>query len=503
MSVNSEEKKLYKPSSFKTQFNEYEIELTLKKDISINILIKKKNVLYYYESSFNKKNLQKKLNINDTINNIYQEICRLIDNKKFEINFILLSLLMNDSYIEFIIEISIKTLLSQINELNQLKHNNYKIKIKDIIIIIIFIIVILLNNKIDKLEKNIIKEINNKIDKLEKKIITELNNNKIKEINNKLDILENNKIKELNDKLDELENNNITEINNKTDKPENNNIKEINNKREAIQKEFDSLYQYTYLNLTYINSVKTSNSIYSISIFPSGNIISTSYKSLIIYDKNFNIIQTINNAHNSIIYYVDIYDENNFVTCSDDQNIKTWIKNNNNNEYSINKIINNAHNKYIDKVIYNSKGNLISCSSDGLIKIWELKNEEYKKIKTINHSGYVSSTLLLEDKNILISSGLGTKFWNLTNNNNIVLLKSFGSIYTNFNKGLERIDNDKIIICSNFLNHKLVIVSISKLKIIKEININYNCYSIKFIKNKAIFLIGGYTNDKNIYFYNI
>ena len=68
-----------------------------------------------------------------------------------------------------------------------------------------------------------------------------------------------------------------------------------------------------------------------------------------------------------MITYVDIYDENNFVTCSYDNKIKTWIKNN--NEYSINKIINNAHREYIYIVIYNSKGNLVSCFDDGLFKI--------------------------------------------------------------------------------------------------------------------------------------
>ena len=191
--------------------------------------------------------------------------------------------------------------------------------------------------------------------------------------------------------------------------------------------------------------------------------------------------------------YDDIYDENNFVTCSYANNIKTWIKNN--NKYSINKIIKNAHNNSINKVIYNSKGNLISCSLDGLIKIWELNNEEYKNIKTFNNNYYVSSILLLEDKNILISSGNGTKFWNLNNENEP--LKSFDNINTIWNKGLERIDGDKIIVCNDY---NLIIISISKLEIIKEITINYLCLSIKSIKNKGIFLVGVYENG-NMYVY--
>ncbi len=43
------------------------------------------------------------------------------------------------------------------------------------------------------------------------------------------------------------------------------------------------------------------------------------------------MIQNINNleipnAHNNFINYVYVKDENNFVTCSWDNNIKTWIK---------------------------------------------------------------------------------------------------------------------------------------------------------------------------------
>ncbi len=80
-----------------------------------------------------------------------------------------------------------------------------------------------------------------------------------------------------------------------------------------------------------------------------------------------------------IISYVDIYDENNFVSCYD-FHIITWIKNN--NEFQINKKIKDAHDNSMTQVIYNSKGNLISSSSDEFIKTWELKNGKYKNIET-------------------------------------------------------------------------------------------------------------------------
>ena len=117
MSVNTEEQKINATSFLKKEFNEYEIELTLKEDISINILIRKKNDFYYYESSFNEKNLQNKFNTNDKINNIYNDIVKLIDNKKIKINENnnnwLFSLLIKDSYIELIIERSKKLLFSK------------------------------------------------------------------------------------------------------------------------------------------------------------------------------------------------------------------------------------------------------------------------------------------------------------------------------------------------------------------------------------------------------
>ena len=69
-------------------------------------------------------------------------------------------------------------------------------------------------------------------------------------------------------------------------------------------------------NLKNITSIHCHNaSITSVSTFPSGNIISTSFdKSIIIYDILFNILQYIQNAHDSDINYVEIKDENNFIT---------------------------------------------------------------------------------------------------------------------------------------------------------------------------------------------
>ena len=101
---------------------------------------------------------------------------------------------------------------------------------------------------------------------------------------------------------------------------------------------------FSNLIIKMINSINPHNDeINSMSIFPSGNLISVSDdKSIKIYDNNFNIIQSIENAHDESIDYVNIKDENNFVTCSKDKSIKTWIKKNDKNKenkFILNKII--------------------------------------------------------------------------------------------------------------------------------------------------------------------
>ena len=198
------------------------------------------------------------------------------------------------------------------------------------------------------------------------------------------------------------------------------------------------------------------------------------------------MLQRISDAHSQQIYYVEIKDENNFVTCSNDKTIKTWIKRN--NKFEINKTINNAHDDAVIKVIYNSKGNLISCSFDYSIKIWEEKNGEYINIKTLSHSKYIFTLLLLEDKNLLVSSGSdGTIFWDLNNNYQKIILND---TYCEWNHGIERIGNDRIIIQDNS-TFNLKIFSISQKKIILQIGNDFESNAINNFENKGIFFVGG------------
>ena len=241
-----------------------------------------------------------------------------------------------------------------------------------------------------------------------------------------------------------------------------------------------------------LNLIKSINAhmdwINLVSKFPFGNIISVSNdKSIKIYDMNYNIIQHIQNAHTRSINYVDIKDENNFVTCSNDKSIKTWIKKE--NKFILNKSIINAHNDEIYKVIYYSNEKLISYSYDGIIKIWEENINNYQLITSLKHSNFIYSILLIQDKNLLISSDSnGTKLWNI---NNFELIKYFEEAKCDELNGLDRIDKERIIIIGN---ETLIIISLLEKKIIKEIKTNFSYYGISSIEEKGLFL-GGRYND--------
>ena len=426
------------------KFNCYKIRIITFKD-SITISVQKNDYLIY-ENDFKKEKFQSLGYLNNTIKEINDFILRLLNNKKIDIK-------ENKTNIQFI-------LILEKNQNIELILNKKNILSKEIIEKLIKEIEILKenNNKMRNDFTTLLKIYKEKIEDLEIKILDY-----------------NNKINEMEQKIKNLE---------------------THNKR---QNEIDyKKFECSYFKL--INIIKVhSERINCLSTFPSGNIISGSNdKSIKIFDKNFNVIQNISNAHNDNIYYINIKDENNFVSCSIDQSIKTWIKKE--KEFILNQNIINAHDDYIYKVIYFKKENLISCSEDKKIKIWEKINNNKYQINTIlTHSEYVYSILLLEDKNILISSGLdGTKFWNLSEINNINCMKYFEDTFSGSHSSLCRLDENKIIVQGLSLN-SLKLISILDFKIIKEFNNPFRCNGIYLIENKGIFMIGGKSKDIRIY----
>ncbi len=234
--------------------------------------------------------------------------------------------------------------------------------------------------------------------------------------------------------------------------------------------------------------------INSMSIFPSGKLISVSEdKSIKIYDNNtFNIIQNISEAHNGSITNISIKDENNFVTCSFDKTIKTWIKKN--NIFTINKIINNAHTNQINKVIYYLNKYLISCSCDKTMKIWEEINNKYQLVTTLRHYHWVYSVLIFKERKLILSSGWNeTKIWDM---NTFKLIKNINEVKCRIWNSIIKINEDKVMIAGEKF---LKIISFVNLNVIKQINIPFNCYSIGFLEKEKIFLIGGISQDIILY----
>ncbi len=377
---------------------------------------------------------------------------------------------------------------------------------------IIDFILILIEQKNIKIEEN---EINLKFIL----ISTIINHPNVGFILNKKNIIINNKdyylsfIKDNNNLKKDL-NSDLEKLNEMTEKMVKNNIllkKEIEDNKKIInkiehsisnlEKKIQNLKEKNEVKKYFLKKVKEiklkNNYISSMSILPSGKIISISNdKSIKIIDLNYNTIQTIEKAHEDLITYSDVKDEDNFVTCSNDKSIKTWIKKE--NKYQINKIIKKAHLKSIRKIIYYNNENLISCSLDKSIKIWKENKDNYINILTLNHLDLIYSILLLKDKNILISSGLdGTKFW---------CLKKYICLFHNkesvckYQNALCRLNKDNIIVQGNEKKGNfLKIISIEKKEIINNIKIPCQCSVIHYVINKEIIIIGGKKDEIIVY----
>ena len=505
-------------------FNNFKIKIDSKFN-SFIMTIYQTNTNKIFESSFNIDFLHtfKLFKSINTIQDIIECIYKLIDQKKIiieiqkeKLKIILLSLVQETPNVKLILkqkDILLTTINGQINEMKELKEENLnefnllKKNIENLSNKIILIEKDYLAQKDEnknikqefKLEINNLKDKINLIEKENKSLKIEINklNDKITSIKNKNQKKENESLKEsskkniLNDKTTF-----ILEKENKTHKEEvKNNENKINEKKKIILKhEFPIFLEK--INLKNIKSLKAhDDSINSISTFPSGNIVSVSAdQSIKIYDINLNILQNIKNAHDKSINYIDIKDEKNFITCSDDKKIKLWIKKE--NDFQINQIIENAHDDIIWKVIYDLNNNIISCSSDNKIKFWKENNNKYKVIKMLTHSDQIYSILLIEDKNILISSGLdGSKLWDL---NNYKLIIHFKETCCGCWNGLCRIDEDKIIINGNDCT-SLKIISLSQKKIVREIKDLFYCNGICLIEKKGIFLVGGVNQDIKIF----
>jgi WD40 repeat protein len=255
-----------------------------------------------------------------------------------------------------------------------------------------------------------------------------------------------------------------------------------------------SLSEQEFKKLKEIQSIKSHDSIINcVSIFPSGKIISASSdKSIIIYNEIVQVIQKIPSAHRGNIFYIDIKDEYNFMSCSLDKTIKMWIEKNQN--FELNKSIDNCHNSMIRKVIYCPNNKIISCSWDKTIKIWDENN--CQNIKTLEQSQKINGILILKEENILVSSGdNGTIFYDL---NDFKKIKNFDGASCDYHYALCKLNQNNIIVGGRD-DMIIKVISISEKKVIKELKNDFVCWAILSIEKKGIFLVGGKNNNIKIF----
>ena len=230
--------------------------------------------------------------------------------------------------------------------------------------------------------------------------------------------------------------------------------------------------------------------------FPCGNLISVSDDfSINIYDGKFNVIQKISEAHNHGITFVNVKDDNNFVTCSGDRKIKTWKKEE--NSFITNISINNAHIEKIFKVNYYKENNLISCSEDGTIKFWEKIKERYQNLLSLQLPSKIYTFLYLEDKNIFIAGGeIGTFFYNIIT---FEITQIFDSTFCGSWNSLIRIDDDRILVQTKFCCSMIAVISIKQKSIFLCFLNDFQFLGAGLIKEKNIFVIGGMDQKINVY----
>ena len=333
-------------------------------------------------------------------------------------------------------------------------------------------------------------ESNFKLKYLQKKFVL----NSIKEIIDYLSVLIiKEKIEIENTKLDlkliikqDLQNHQIEEL-------------KIKKKGKLLEKIFDEI-QIINPNLKFLKKIEIKN-IYTfynlLGILPSGRLIYLNGKSLFIYDTNFNILQTTD--YEELIDNLVIKDENEFITV-DRKQIKIWNKIN--NIYKIRYIINNKI-KYNPRyffhcyAFYDRYNNILSTSMENMIRIWEYNKQknEYQLQSVINDI-FIVGFLLLKDKNILITSGEETIFWNMNNYNCLI---SFNAECINY-ETLKQINDDRIIVGGG-KNYTMKIISISEKKIIKNIKLCSECFDILVFKDKSIFMVFLIKNGLFLQFY--
>lgn len=222
--------------------------------------------------------------------------------------------------------------------------------------------------------------------------------------------------------------------------------------------------------------------IYGVNIFPNGNFIAYSGNNkngsnLYIFsgEKKKNVYD-ISKSHEKAISYLEIIDDNNFITCSFDKKIIIW---------SINGIkpvkgdTLEGHSGKIFKVIFINP-RIISCGENGEIIIWEKKDEKYTCAKKLNSLGKnVYNLLRINNDQFISSDDLGNLIcWNLYK---YVQVYSIQIAKSRWNNEIVKINDSTILFGGKCF---IQIINLKKKKIEKSIKIKSIIFSIELLNNE-------------------
>ena len=293
---------------------------------------------------------------------------------------------------------------------------------------------------------------------------------------------------------------------NKIDIKEEEKEKKEEKEENKVLKELETFNEIIDLDFKKVKEIR--NSLVNLKSFPSGNIVAVKHNDIIIYDINMNVIQTIENAHEDLIPYVDVKDENNFVTCSDDLSIKTWIKKD--GKYQLNQTIVKAHSNFMNKVQYFSDDKIISCGYDGGVKLWEENdnknfqsslifktkyygiNVEEWEDETMEDVNKINSFYIVKDKGRLIVFNSGAIF--ILNLNNFEYINGYYGIHYLSIGYMKRISENLFAIDYSWGwadTGRIVILSLCEDKIIKEMETPFHCFGMLSLIDKNLLIIGG------------
>ena len=198
----------------------------------------------------------------------------------------------------------------------------------------------------------------------------------------------------------------------------------------------------------------------------------------------------MNDIHTQPVTGIAILDNNHFATSSKDKSIKFWYINN--NEYNLLETILNAHMETLRSITYSKHGILMSCSNDHNIKLWkEVSKNKHQCITVLSNNSWVEAVIELDNSNLVSGGSGGIKLWKYPT---YEILFSINNANVYAWNAIKMLDDDRIL-CGGSNDGIMKVVSIKKKGIIRTINVLKQVWSI-LVLNNGIFMSAGV--DKNI-----